>query len=316
MHDTARRNARLADATRAIRVPLAVLRETGGRFETFARFQTAAATARSAASLKAAVSRVAGSPWPRLWAVEGTAFGWARARLRRGGGPTALETALAVAPRRLLLPLHTGVGMALAWQRLGRAPSAVSGIVALGRRIARPGCAAAVVEPLGFVTRVLRPRGLPALAAAAPPEWRPALWHGGGRGIYFSPAALRPGVGAAAFARGVEDSPAGVPRDAALAGVAWALTLVHLLRPRLVALVLEEQEQQFTGSEWRAVLGGVAGALVVWTSVYGEDGVWRAFLAAVPAAVEHYRRQHARWQRAGWGPLLHAPEPEGREVAA
>lgn len=314
--DAPRRNP-LAELARLAADPLAAMVETGGRVEAFARFQAAAGAARTRRSLAAAVGGPGGAPWPEMWAVEGAAFGWAREHLRSGDGETALEVSLASAPERLLLPLHTGVGMALAWPSSGSGVAGADAVAAAGRRLARPGCAAAVLEPLGFVTRVLRPRSLPAVVAAAPKTARASLWHGGGRGIYFAPAAVRSGVAGAAFDRALEESPSGDAREATLAGVGWALTLVHLPRPRLVARMLEDREPRHTWGERWALLAGVGGALVAWASVYGEERLWDDFVTAVPGAEEHYRRQHLAWRRSGWEPLLGAPGPrDGEEEAA
>lgn len=311
-----RRNP-LTEVARLVADPLTAMVEAGGRLEAFARFQTAAVRARSRRSMAAAVGAPDAAPWPTMWAVEGAAFGWARERLLYDGGEAALEASLASAPERLLLPLHTGVGMALAWPRADSEMAGADVVAAAGRRLARPGCAAAVLEPLGFVTRVLRPASLPAVVAAAPETARPLLWHGGGRGIYFAPAAFRSGVAAAAFDRALEESPSGEAREATLAGVGWALTLVHLPRPRLVARTLEDREPRHTWGERRALLAGVGGALVVWTSVHGEERLWEDFVATVSGAEEHYRRQHAAWRESGWEPLLGAPGSwDGEEETA
>ncbi len=201
-------------------------------------------------------------PFDGIWAMEGLGYAWARAAAGRFLPPRELDAErLASLPAAACAPVHTGSALAVAEGLLG----------ALGRggddrRLVRswldrcrddlsPGYAELAAEALGLVARQLQPcrlRRLDELLAAAR---RPA-----GEGN-------------------------------AIAGLAWALTLVNLRSPAVV----EAAVAGCGGGPGvdRAIAHGAAGALLVWRQWAGAEAWLARFLDHRPAAADRGRR----WRR-------------------
>ncbi|RMH21990.1 MAG: hypothetical protein D6696_04380 [Acidobacteria bacterium] len=204
-------------------------------------------------------------------------------------------------------PLHAGLGLALARRFLSALPpaprdvaAAVAGFARRCRRQAAPGYAGAVFESLGFVAWNLHPRHLAALDRALAeddPVRRRYLWHGVGRGLYFSPLCAVPGGTAVALARAALAPPFAAGRRNAVAGVAWALTLVNLPRPESFAAAAAVAAP-YLDRELAAAFGdGVASALALWHRVYGEEPTAGRFLAAAAASSAGRRLACRPWER-------------------
>lgn len=294
-------------------------RELSHKLAAYDRFRAAggmvargAAEAPLAEAVRAALDL---EPGVAPWVVEGLAFARAEAAwaaFERGGpggflsGPDA-----AGIPPAALLPLHTGLGMSLARRALdglGSRPDdaelgrALARFTALCRAHARPEYLEAALEAVGLVARTLHPHLLERLAGAAgevasEEGLEELLRHGAGRGLYFSPAhvlpVLDPAVRAlrAAWREGDDDA-----RRNGVAGVAWALTLVNLHDPEVVAGVLEGAEA--AGIDRSAFAHGVASAVTLRTDVVGRDPDLDAFLAHRPACGGCHRADlWERWVR-------------------
>ena len=149
-------------------------------------------------------------------------------------------------PGRAVLPLHTGASLWLAERLLAELARGAPAAAALERwrqlctAALRPGHAGLAVEALGLTARHLDPQRVAALAEllrSTAPELAELFWHGVGRGLYFAPTHLPPWTGAArrAFAKAWSEPPDLPGRANATAGLAWALTLVNVRHPEVVA---------------------------------------------------------------------------------
>lgn len=321
---------------RACPEPLATALELAARVEAFTRFRWATAEAeRGGLTASAALRRGRRlDPWAQLWLHEGFAYGWA-GRMLKGGRPTArLAALLRSAPEELRLPLHTGVGMTLAKRFLDRErfpgpgsggprPMAGSGldrrsVARVLRRMRRAvaevsvgGMERAAFEPLGFVARTVCPWVLPGLgrelARGGSPAASAALWHGAGRGLYFVPQSLRPGVAAGVFHRAVREALGDDGRCASLAGAAWALTLVNLRTPGVVTAALEREVGRCTPAERDAALSGGASAATLWWRIHGRDRRLEALLETAPALRDPFADCRQRLRRGGEAELVWRP---------
>jgi hypothetical protein len=89
------------------------------------------------------------------------------------------------------------------------------------------------------------------------------FWHGVGRGIYFSPVNTLPCMSAVwpAVAQAKSAAPHELGRRNALAGLAWAVTLVNLRNPEVIEAFVKRNLAEFEGD---AFANGVNSALAVW----------------------------------------------------
>ena len=255
-------------------------------------------------------------PFTGIWAMEGLGYAYARttrtARTAAGRSlpPSGLLSAarLAGVPAAAVAPAHTGSVLAVAERLLAELERGASGDdrglvrhwLEHCRDDLRPGYAELAAEALGLVARQLQPcrlRRLDELLAAADAPLADYLWHGVGRGLYFAPTHLLPWSGGwdRAFAKACAEPPPPRWRAAgqanAVAGLAWALTLVNLRSPAVV-------EAAIAGCGGgpdvdRAIAHGAAGALLVWRHWAGEDAWLARFLDHRPAAAGRDRE----WRR-------------------
>jgi len=215
-------------------------------------------------------------PWTRLWVLEG----WGYASGRAGAEDLLSDPSL---PAPAMIPLHTGVGLALAARAVEEADrvsldSAVRAFTVRCRAAVRPGAEEAMLEALGLAARTLRPERVSEIArflgSFEGGSLASCFWHGVGRALYFVPSHLLPwnGTGAISEARGEPPSAAG--RLNAMAGLAWATTLVGLRHP--------ETLDRFLGRcgecEGQAAEHGIAAAVVVWVHSNGRDTILERFL--------------------------------------
>jgi hypothetical protein len=114
--------------------------------------------------------------------------------------------------------------------------------------------------------------------AALAPVLAEYFWHGVGRGLYFAPTHALPNSGShrRAFEKAWREPPDEAGRRNATAGLAWALTLVNLRHPEILAGALRRSGD--IGSA-EAFANGVASAAVVWHEIVGRDEHLEAFLA-------------------------------------
>ena len=219
-----------------------------------------------------------------LWWREGRGYLHGReAAAGRAGGDPGL-------PRPDLIPHHTGMGLGLAshhFEGLGPRSSAaelgaaVDGFLADARRWSVPGYGGAVHEALGLTIELSHPRLLRTVdeeLAARSASARSFYWHGVGRGFYFSPDEMAPrrGAGWLAVKRALETPPDEGTRRNAVAGVAWAATLVNFCDPRVIAARLREPRLDEAGD---AAANGVASVTLLWLDAVGEGPLLDGFRA-------------------------------------
>lgn len=269
------------------------LQDWNERLRAFELFQRAPSLVRGGATmvrdpLPAIQDALAMGPWERLWVLEGLGF----AAVRQGGAARLLRSP--DVPASAQIPLHTGCG-------LGLAADAVEGVMAGGvgraietfanrcRQLSQPGGRGAMLEALGLAARTLRPESLAELAHAAGEVeggfLRPYFWHGVGRALFFVPSQwLSLGMDNPLRAA-LREPPDEATRAEAVAGVAWATTLVGLRTPAAVDRFLSSCDAEVPV---HAVQHGIASALLLWAHANGVDAGLERFLGyAAP--------QPARW---------------------
>jgi hypothetical protein len=275
-------------------------RELVNKVRAFADFRSAADPGVRPASAGDDETRV----FADLWRREG--LGYLRGREAAGGGRVVGDPT-----RRERLPHHTGLGLGLATHHLERLPArpdeaaahrAVDGFLEDARRLAHPGYEGAVVEALGLTVWLTRPELLGRVdkrLARRSARARQLFWHGLGRGLYFDSGEMapRPGRRWRAAERALEMGFDEQSRRNAVAGVAWAATLVNFLDPDIVAARLASPELAEAGD---AAANGIASAGLLWLTAVGDTralGRLRGFRPAAGAGGEEL------WRRYVSGPL-------------
>lgn len=178
-------------------------------------------------------------------------------------------------PVKALVPLHAGMGLSLA-EAVLRAfehnafpdfDSAINKFIELCEDNSIRGYVGATYEALGLATRNLFPHLISALNACLARKDGKLLeyfWHGVGRAVYFSPINFLPcGDGTL---RGLQmcqqEPPHNMARRNAVAGFSWALTLVNIRQPEVIADFLLSHEKHIIEND--AFINGICSALIVW----------------------------------------------------
>ncbi|HUG70823.1 MAG TPA: hypothetical protein VMM76_23950 [Pirellulaceae bacterium] len=212
-----------------------------------------------------------------LWTTEGLGYYFAARALKGnesvGGLLSCQPHGL---PERSMIPLHTGMGLALASDALRCLPRSTGGSGARGfvvqylqrcRENSLDGYVGATLEALGLIARLLRPtmlteldRQLREINAA----WVATFWHGVGRGLYFTPVNVLPCTSAAwpSLKKALSEPPHDVGRENALAGLSWAVALVNVRHPEVLELFLNRHRRSLPVSV--SVANGIASAAAVW----------------------------------------------------
>ncbi len=254
-----------------------------------------------------------------VWVLEG--LGYAAAESKAVGRAPAVRDRLTTGriPESAWMPLHTGQGLSLAAryldQRVDRradrraglgpqaAPAAHFASLALGFSLA--GYGRATFEALGFAAVTLAPDRVGELDRELDrdrPDLLPWFWHGVGRGLYFCPSSAWPGAAGYAARRAWCEPPHELGRANALAGLAWAVTLVNLGHPEVVARLLESLP---AGSARRVAIRGVANATALWLDARGFDPLLNGFLDP-PWTGAAAKRWGERWRATVTGPCQRA----------
>jgi hypothetical protein len=294
--------------------------EFRNKADAFRLFATAGAVlgagAGNAPDLPAAVRRTAGlEPYAGLWTTEGLGFFYASAALGRAGRPSRLLSDGRL-PARSLVPLHTGVGLALALAALPgitdpaapeRVGPGLAGYVGLCRNNARPGFAGAVLEALGLVAQLVRPGWVDRLdreLTARHPDLVGLFWHGVGRGLYFAPARVLPcgNVVWPGARTAATRPPHPRARDNAVAGFAWAVTLVNARDPDALGALLRRHGGAIARTD--AFAHGTAAAAAVWRTWAPHAGGLGDLGRAGPGAAADRPDELFQYQRGG-------PRPAG-----
>jgi hypothetical protein len=213
--------------------------------------------------------------------------------------------------------LHAGIGLSFAQHLLEnvtpQTPSAevrevVRRFIALCHQNSRPGYVGAALESLGLVTRVFHPQALVPVIdgelAQLDEEAQAYFWHGVGRAIYFSPTYFLP-VGrspwqALEMAHG--EAPHELGRLNAIAGLAWAVTLVNMLQPEVMEAVVRRHAEEFARDG--AFSNGISSSVIMrYDTTPGQE-----FIAAFCG---HQSPPSDRALVASWNNLVRGPCAEG-----
>lgn len=196
-----------------------------------------------------------------LFAVEGIALFWAEREWHQQGSACCfLLNSRLPADTSELLMLHAGLGLSIARRELAAlarqpTPEAIEQAVlrfeGLCRRGSRPQFVVPALEALGLVAEHFYPRLTDRIGqvVARDPNLNHLFWHGIGRALYFELRNLVPGPNAlrravAAIERRAPDEEC---RASAQAGLAWAIAMVGLSCPGLVARQLLAAEDAGAG---------------------------------------------------------------------
>jgi hypothetical protein len=217
-------------------------------------------------------------PFPALWAVEGAGHYYAVSLWGEEEDPRDLLTdaRAAAAPDKSMTMLHAGIGLGFAERLLEKvgpetpAPEirdVLRRFLALCHANARPGYVGAALESLGLVTRDFHPPELVPVIdrqlASLDEEALAYFWHGVGRAIYFSPTYFLP-FGRTPW-RAVEmchgEAPHELGRLNAIAGLAWAMTLVNMQQPQILEVVVKRHGEEFIQNG--AFANGISSSIIM-----------------------------------------------------
>jgi hypothetical protein len=233
-------------------------------------------------------------PYDRVWITEGLGYSHG-CRIDVDTGPMLRGRTL---PAGSLVPLHAGMGLALATALLnngaeGRIDERVRRFVDSCAYHAMRGYASVTFEALGLATRGLTPHVMSEYALEIE-RLHPGLvayfWHGVGRGSYFSPllaATLAPTRDL--FASAVAAAPPGEAAANVIAGLSWAVVLVNIRDPDVIERFIASCADN--AAALSAISDGVDRAMHVWTMCVGPDVRLRALADWRPSTAED------RWYR-------------------
>lgn len=252
-------------------------------------------------------------PYSGIWTTEGLGYYYALQRLREADQLQVpiLANAIQDVPARCWIPLHTGMGLALASIALPQMVNLNSAqdlrrhlknYIACCRANACRGYAGTGLESLGLVAGISRREllnaidrellGIDELCAAQ-------FWHGYGRGLYFAPGNLIPWASAiwpsAQFAR--NEPPHRLARINALAGLAWAASLVNIRNPEVIDMFITRNAQ--TTEDFEAFADGIRSAAAVWRDWSPKSPILKAICEYKPSGIAGSAT--ARWNQIARG---------------
>ncbi len=265
-------------------------------------------------------------PYPALWAVEGLGKYHADTYWERCRRPRQILQRRRLADKSLTM-LNAGIGLSFA-SHLGRrvrssSPDAeivrmLEDFLALVADNSTSGYAGAALESLGLVTRMgifsgeRRPLRMvravsSRLTAISEDAWE-FFWHGVGRSIYFNPVNFVPCHTAIrqAIDMIVRQTPAGRARKNAIAGLAWAVTVVNMRQPGILAGFLESWGDRIPEPD--AFSFGIASATLMRYDTTPQAGFIRQFCRFVPSgpssAWERLAAEPCREGLQRWYPII------------
>jgi hypothetical protein len=259
-----------------------ICRELGSKVRAFRLFRRAGAAPETAL---ARASRE--DPWSRLFLLEGVGYAWGIA-----GRPLAAVDAEAA------IPLTMGWGLAQAERAIesvkeGETPAESLGrLAAVCREHSPPGLAGVAFEGIGLVARMRSPHRVQLLARALAElggDLEARFWHGLGRGLFFILKDAGPwgSPSGRALNRALREPPHDLGRANALAGLAWAMTLICLPLPEVLDLFLCQHSARIEDVE--AFRQGIAAAALLWHGAAGRGTLLDRFLAHASQAPGRWR---------------------------
>lgn len=266
-------------------------RETRNKLHAFHYFTCADAYVRTSGSWseQTADCRRQGS-YSSIWLLEGIG-----ARLARASRPGVSLRDLADVPNAIAetrMALHTGAGTIYAREAVqgGVRSSGERGLnIAIEKfleeagSLAYPGYRRFIVEALGLVVRNLHPELMARvsnLLASRSEEDQSLFWHGSGRGFYFNPLQLMPVRRFRHWIldQSINEAPNSEAVNNLVAGFFWALTLVNVRNPEVVADFLRRLPVNRWTVHTGAICDGVSAALLVWEHLTREDRLTESFI--------------------------------------
>jgi hypothetical protein len=264
-----------------------VCTELQNKIEVFSLFQYVDSdlgiTGAASPSLQDLVTRASQlEPYRAVWTKEGVGRYYTDMRLhsRQFSDGLLCETRTAELPAASLVPLHAGMGLSLAQSALdliSKQPAdcriLIEEFTRRCRLNSRKGYFGAAFEALGFLSRTLYPNVLSLIDSVLSKrdDLLAYFWHGIGRGIYFGLTNLPPFCNAPwnALQMCMSEPPHEAGRSNAVAGLAWALTLVNIRHPEIMVAFLRHHGEQMADSE--AFANGVCSAMIVWRDAAPND---------------------------------------------
>ena len=244
--------------------------------------------------------------YPDLWAVEGLGHDYA-VHSWNGGKPIRNlltdETARSL-PAKSMTMLHAGIGLAFAeklmpkltpYSSRGEISDVLDQFISLCRENSREGYVGAAYESLGLVTRTWHPQLVPIVDAylgGISEELLGHFWHGVGRALYFLPLYFVPEL-LSAWTAADEEPPHEIGHRNAIAGLAWATTLVNMRQPEIMLRLLRQRGEQLAQTD--AFSNGVASACIVGWDITPGDVYIESFCQYQPANAD--RELTALWQK-------------------
>jgi hypothetical protein len=192
--------------------------------------------------------------YTRLWGVEGLGNRYGLNGLAHPPVIGLLTEGIALqAPKKSLLMLHAGLGLAFATVALDdvnpygcpdEVRRKIDRFVELCRLNAIAGDVGAAYESMGLVTRTFYPQAVDVVDRNLRqyyPDMVEYFWHGLGRALYFYPTFFVPG-GPSPWEAAASEAPDELAYSNAIAGLAWAFTLVNVRQPEIMASFLSSPE--------------------------------------------------------------------------
>ena len=228
-------------------------------------------------------------PYYRLWATEGLGHYYADRHIAAGLRFTFLSDhdSASEIPEHSMVPLHAGVGLAIAEcllsamepEKCRHSTKTIRLFLEICRSNVQTDYREIAYEALGLAARNLYPQSIDDLQRgllAIDPELVEYFWHGIGRAIYFSPSSFSPHRNAPwkGFQTCLQEPAQPSSRRNAVAGYAWALTLVNIRHPEIMASFLKHHGAKL--EEEDAFYNGVCAALIIWRLSAGNDSYFRS----------------------------------------
>ena len=227
-----------------------------------------------------------------LWGVEGVGRWYTDVKWRNSGPPRQLLRDIREeVPGKSLLILHAGMGLTLARKifdplrpsQRAEIPARLDRFTQLCIENSVEGYFEAAFEPLGLVTRVFNWWQCGEIDRAL--EGSPVryyFWHAIGRALYFMPRQLIP----------LSDLPWSSIRSVApnrraeqnlISGLAWALGMVNMQKPRVLARVLKRYQKEIEEGEG-AFEDGIGSCVAMRRLTTPDAAFVESFCEYVPAA--------------------------------
>ncbi|MBZ5507113.1 MAG: hypothetical protein LAO78_16775 [Acidobacteriia bacterium] len=216
-------------------------------------------------------------PYFSVWATEGVGHYFADSHLSCDNHMTTIwgNARTHDLPIASLVPLHAGIGLALVERLLAdihglssnEFQKHVAECVRLFQNTFQPEYLEIIYEALGLATRNLYPHLTAKMHLSllrVNEELPEYFWHGVGRALYFVPSSFLPGNSAPwkALEMCMKEPPNETCRRNTVAGFVWALTLVNIRQPHIMAEFLSHHGKNPQAQE--AIVNGVCSALIIW----------------------------------------------------